>query len=134
MSCNATEFLDFPPQIGDKKRRIAVLTSGGDAPGMNGLVRAVIRTAIHAGCDAFAVHEGYEGLVAGGELIKKMAWEDVRGWLTRGGTLIGSARSLTFRKREGRRQAAKNMVLRGIDAIVVCGGDGSLTGADLFRS
>ncbi|KAI5298766.1 Vacuolar protease A, partial [Ascosphaera pollenicola] len=126
--------IDFPPVDVAKRRRIAVLTSGGDAPGMNGLVRAVVRTALHTGCEAYAVHEGYEGLVAGGDLIKKMEWEDVRGWLTRGGTLIGSARSMTFKKPEGRRQAAKNMILRGIDAIVVCGGDGSLTGADVFRA
>ncbi|OJD12174.1 6-phosphofructokinase [Emergomyces pasteurianus Ep9510] len=116
-----------------KRRRIAVLTSGGDAPGMNGVVRAVIRMSIHCGCEAYAVHEGYEGLVQGGDLIKRMHWEDVRGWLSRGGTLIGSARSMSFLTREGRVQAAKNLVIRGIDALVVCGGDGSLTGADIFR-
>ncbi|KAI5309757.1 6-phosphofructokinase, alpha subunit [Ascosphaera atra] len=115
------------------KKRIAVLTSGGDAPGMNGVVRAVVRTAIHWSCEAYAVHEGYEGLVAGGDYIKRMYWEDVRGWLSRGGTLIGSARSARFRTREGRLEACANMVRRGIDALVVCGGDGSLTGADLFR-
>lgn len=101
---------------------------------MNGAVRAVVRMAIHCGCEAYAVHEGYEGLVQGGSLIRQMHWEDVRGWLSRGGTLIGSARSASFRERPGRLQAAKNMVLRGIDALVVCGGDGSLTGADVFRS
>lgn len=115
------------------KKRIAVLTSGGDAPGMNGVVRAVVRTAIHWSCEAYAIHEGYEGLVAGGDYIKRMHWEDVRGWLSRGGTLIGSARSKTFRTREGRLKACANLVRRGIDALVVCGGDGSLTGADLFR-
>ncbi|BDD62696.1 hypothetical protein MAP00_007656 [Monascus purpureus] len=117
-----------------KRRRIAVLTSGGDAPGMNGAVRAVVRMAIHCNCDAFAVFEGYEGLVHGGDMIRQMHWEDVRGWLSRGGTLIGSARSMSFRERTGRRKAAKNMVIRGIDALIVCGGDGSLTGADVFRS
>ncbi|KAL2367618.1 6-phosphofructokinase [Blastomyces gilchristii SLH14081] len=116
-----------------KRRRIAVLTSGGDAPGMNGVVRAVIRMSIHCGCEAYAIHEGYEGLVRGGKFIKRMHWEDVRGWLSRGGTLIGSARSMSFLTREGRLQAAKNLVVRGIDALVVCGGDGSLTGADIFR-
>ncbi|PGG99018.1 6-phosphofructokinase [Helicocarpus griseus UAMH5409] len=122
------------PVVLSKRRRIAVLTSGGDAPGMNGVVRAVIRMSIHCGCEAYAVHEGYEGLVQGGDFIKRMHWEDVRGWLSRGGTLIGSARSMTFITREGRLRAAKNMVLRGIDALVVCGGDGSLTGADIFRA
>ncbi|RAH43544.1 ATP-dependent 6-phosphofructokinase [Aspergillus brunneoviolaceus CBS 621.78] len=117
-----------------KRRRIAVLTSGGDAPGMNGAVRAVVRMAIHSDCEAYAVFEGYEGLVNGGDMIRQVYWEDVRGWLSQGGTLIGSARCLTFRERPGRLKAAKNMVLRGIDALVVCGGDGSLTGADLFRS
>lgn len=117
-----------------KRRRIGVLTSGGDAPGMNGAVRAVVRMAIHCDCEAYAIFEGYEGLVKGGNLIRQLHWEDVRGWLSRGGTLIGSARSMGFRERVGRMQAAKNMVLRGIDALVVCGGDGSLTGADVFRA
>ncbi|PLB46548.1 6-phosphofructokinase PfkA [Aspergillus steynii IBT 23096] len=117
-----------------KRRRIGVLTSGGDAPGMNGAVRAVVRMAIHSGCEAYAVYEGYEGLVEGGDMIRQVHWEDVRGWLSRGGTLIGSARCLAFRERAGRLQGAKNLVLRGIDALVVCGGDGSLTGADVFRS
>ena len=123
-----------PLAVQAKKRRIAVLTSGGDAPGMNGAVRSVVRMAIHYGCEAYAVLEGYEGLVQGGDKITQMHWEDVRGWLSRGGTLIGSARSMAFRERDGRRQAAKNMILRGIDALIVCGGDGSLTGADVFRS
>ncbi|GKZ37874.1 6-phosphofructokinase, alpha subunit [Aspergillus brasiliensis] len=117
-----------------KRRRIGVLTSGGDAPGMNGVVRAVVRMAIHSDCEAYAVYEGYEGLVNGGDMIRQLHWEDVRGWLSRGGTLIGSARCMTFRERPGRLRAAKNLVLRGIDALVVCGGDGSLTGADVFRS
>ncbi|CAI4518257.1 CCT_1a_G0022470.mRNA.1.CDS.1 [Saccharomyces cerevisiae] len=116
-----------------KKKKIAVMTSGGDSPGMNAAVRAVVRTGIHFGCDVFAVYEGYEGLLRGGKYLKKMAWEDVRGWLSEGGTLIGTARSMEFRKREGRRQAAGNLISQGIDALVVCGGDGSLTGADLFR-
>ncbi|KAJ5773754.1 6-phosphofructokinase eukaryotic type [Penicillium paradoxum] len=117
-----------------KRRRIGVLTSGGDAPGMNGAVRAVVRMAIHCDCEAYAIFEGYEGLVNGGNMIRQLHWEDVRGWLSRGGTLIGSARSMAFRERAGRMKAAKNMVLRGIDALVVCGGDGSLTGADVFRA
>ncbi len=114
-------------------RRIGVMTSGGDAPGMNGAVRAVVRTAISKGCEAFAIYEGYEGLVQGGDMIKKLDWEDVRGWLSEGGTLIGTARCMSFMKRDGRLQAAKNMVLNGINALIVCGGDGSLTGAEIFR-
>ncbi|GJN77031.1 6-phosphofructokinase, alpha subunit [Purpureocillium lilacinum] len=116
------------------KKRIAVMTSGGDSPGMNAVVRAVVRTAIHLGCDAFAVYEGYEGLVRGGDYIRRMEWHDVRGWLSEGGTLIGTARCMAFYERPGRMTAAKNMVLHGIDALIICGGDGSLTGADKFRA
>lgn len=116
------------------RRKIAVMTSGGDAPGMNACVRAVVRTAIHRGCDVFAIMEGYEGLLQGGDFIKPMTWEDVRGWLAIGGTQIGTARCAGFRERPGRLNAAFNMVKNGIDGLIVCGGDGSLTGADLFRS
>ena len=110
------------------------MTSGGDAPGMNSAVRSVVRMSIHMGCEAYAIKEGYEGLVLGGDLIKEMHWDDVRGFQSRGGTLIGTARCKAFFERPGRLQAAKNMVLRGIDALVICGGDGSLTGADKFRA
>ncbi|KAL7900790.1 6-phosphofructokinase [Trichoderma sp. TUCIM 5745] len=116
------------------KKKIAVMTSGGDSPGMNAVVRAVVRMTIHMGCDAFCVYEGYEGLVQGGDLIKKMGWDDVRGFLSEGGTLIGTARCMAFYERPGRLTAAKNMVLNGIDALIICGGDGSLTGADKFRA
>ncbi|KAM3164918.1 ATP-dependent 6-phosphofructokinase [Lachancea thermotolerans] len=116
------------------KKKIAVMTSGGDSPGMNSAVRAVVRAGIYYGCDVFAVYEGYEGLLKGGDLLKKMEWKDVRGWLSEGGTLIGTARCMEFRERWGRKQAAGNLISEGIDALVVCGGDGSLTGADLFRS
>ncbi|KAI1307437.1 6-phosphofructokinase [Xylaria venustula] len=116
------------------KKKIAVMTSGGDSPGMNAVVRAVVRMSIHKGCDVFCVYEGYEGLVRGGKYIKQMGWEDVRGYLSEGGTLIGTARCLAFYERPGRLQAAKNMVLNGIDALIICGGDGSLTGADKFRA
>lgn len=116
-----------------KKRRIGVMTSGGDAPGMNGAVRAVVRMSIHMGCEAYAIYEGYDGLVQGGDMIKQMMWEDVRGFLSRGGTLIGTARCMAFMQRPGRLQAAKNMILNGIDALIIIGGDGSLTGANTFR-
>ncbi|MBE3042320.1 6-phosphofructokinase, partial [Candidatus Bathyarchaeota archaeon] len=109
------------------------MTSGGDAPGMNGVVRAVVRMATHLDCDAYCVYEGYEGLVQGGKFIRKMEWHEVRGWLSEGGTLIGTARCMAFFERAGRLTAAKNMILSGIDAVIICGGDGSLTGADKFR-
>jgi 6-phosphofructokinase 1 len=117
-----------------KKRRIGVMTSGGDSPGMNGAIRAVVRTAIYRDCEAYAIHEGYQGLVRGGDLITRMGWDDVRGFLSRGGTLIGTDRCLEFRERAGRLKAAKNMILCGMDALVICGGDGSLTGADTLRA
>ncbi|KAK5943430.1 6-phosphofructokinase, alpha subunit [Knufia obscura] len=117
-----------------KKKRIGVMTSGGDSQGMNGVVRSVVRMAIHMGCEAYAVYEGYDGLVQGGDLIKQMHWDDVRGFLSRGGTLIGTKRCMEFYERPGRVKAAKNMIERGMDALIICGGDGSLTGADKFRS
>ncbi|KAF3934398.1 6-phosphofructokinase [Dactylellina cionopaga] len=124
---------DVIPTTGKNRRKIAVMTSGGDSPGMSGAVRAVVRSSIAMGHDAYCIYEGYEGLVQGGDLIKKMCWEDVRGWLSEGGTLIGTARCAAFRERPGRLAAAKNLILNGIDGLIVCGGDGSLTGADLFR-
>jgi 6-phosphofructokinase 1 len=114
-------------------KRIAVLTSGGDAQGMNAAVRAVVRTALSKGAEVYAISEGYQGLVDGGELIRKMDWDSVGGILHRGGTIIGTARSDEFRTREGRRTAARNLIQQGIDGLVVIGGDGSLTGADIFR-
>ena len=113
---------------------IAVLTSGGDAQGMNAVVRAVVRTAIGAGADVYAVYEGLQGLIDGGERIVKFEWGSVGSILHRGGTIIGTARSTEFRQREGRLKAARNMVRHGIDRMVVVGGDGSLSGTDLFRS
>lgn len=117
-----------------KKRKLAVMTSGGDSQGMNAVVRAVVRAGIFYECDVFAIYEGYSGLVNGGNYIKKMEWGDVRGWVEYGGTLIGTARCKEFRERWGRLKAAKNMIDNGIDGLIVCGGDGSLTGADLFRA
>ena len=114
-------------------RSVAVLTSGGDASGMNAAVRAVVRTALHHALDVYAVREGYKGLVTGGDLIAPLTSRDVGGILQRGGSIIGSARSDEFRTRDGRRRAAANLLERGIDALVVIGGDGSLTGADTFR-
>jgi 6-phosphofructokinase 1 len=114
--------------------RIAVLTSGGDAPGMNAAVRAVVRTGLGEGAEVYLVHEGYRGLVDGGPAIVAASSTDVGGIMQRGGTVIGTARSEAFRTREGRRTACRNLVERGIDALIVIGGDGSLTGADAFRA
>ncbi|XP_043303451.1 ATP-dependent 6-phosphofructokinase, muscle type isoform X1 [Cervus elaphus] len=115
-------------------RAIAVLTSGGDAQGMNAAVRAVVRVGIYTGARVFFVHEGYQGLVDGGDNIREATWESVSMMLQLGGTVIGSARCKDFREREGRLRAAHNLVKRGITNLCVIGGDGSLTGADTFRS
>lgn len=134
-SSSASQSVSNIDQDAPRSRNIAVMTSGGDAPGMNSCVRAVVRAAIFRGCKPYAIMEGYEGLVRGGpEYIKEMSWQDVRGFLTEGGTKIGTARCMAFKEREGRLTACKHMIDAGIDALIVCGGDGSLTGADLFRS
>ena len=112
---------------------IAVLTSGGDAGGMNPAIRAVVRAAAHHGIDVYTVAEGYLGLIQGGDAIRRVESADVGGILQRGGTILGTARSMEFRARDGRRRAARNLLDLGIDALVVIGGDGSLTGANLLR-
>jgi len=114
-------------------KRIGILTSGGDAQGMNAAVRSVVRTALDKGLEVFAIYEGYQGMVDDGDYIRKMDWDSVGGILQFGGTVIGSARSEAFRTRDGRRIAAKNLVKSGIDGLIVIGGDGSLTGANVFR-
>lgn len=115
------------------KIRIGILTSGGDAQGMNAAVRAVIRTGLEFGADVYAIYEGYQGLVDGGKFITKMDWDSAGGILQKGGTIIGSARCAEFRTREGRKKAALNLIRQEIDRLVVIGGDGSLTGANIFR-
>jgi 6-phosphofructokinase 1 len=114
-------------------RRLAVMTSGGDAQGMNPAVRAVVRTALNHGAEIYAIYEGYQGLIEGGDRIRAVSWDDVSSILNRGGTVIGTARSLAFRERDGRRRAVLNLLRRGIDRLVIIGGDGSLSGADLLR-
>lgn len=112
---------------------IGVLTSGGDAQGMNAAVRAVVRSALHQGAAVYAIDEGYQGMVDGGGRIRPLSWDDVGSILHRGGTVIGTARCARFREREGRLQAARNLLQCGIDRLVIIGGDGSLTGANTFR-
>lgn len=117
----------------DQTRRIGVLTSGGDAPGMNAAVRAVVRTALDRGVEVYGIHEGYQGMVDGGDMLRPLRWNDVGGILHRGGTMIGTARSAAFCTHAGRLQAAHNLLRHAIDRLVVIGGDGSLTGANIFR-
>src|SRR5512145_1277929 len=122
-----------PSMAPQRTRRLGVLTSGGDAQGMNAAVRAVVRTALDRGVEVYAIYEGYQGMVEGGERIRKMDWDSVGGILQKSGTVIGTARSDAFRTREGRLKAAYNLIQNEIDNLVIIGGDGSLTGADLFR-
>ncbi|XP_076381154.1 ATP-dependent 6-phosphofructokinase isoform X2 [Megalopta genalis] len=116
-----------------KGKGLAVFTSGGDSQGMNAAVRAVVRMGIYLGCKVFFIKEGYQGMVDGGNNIVEATWSSVSCIIHRGGTVIGSARCMEFKERAGRRTAAKNLVTRGITNLVVIGGDGSLTGANLFK-
>ena len=114
-------------------KRIGILTSGGDAQGMNAVVRAVVRTALTLGAEVYAIYEGYQGMIDGGDGIRRFGWDDVAHVLHRGGTVIGTFRCMQFRERDGRRAAARNLLAAGIDRLVVIGGDGSLSGLDTFR-
>ena len=109
-------------------RRIAVLTSGGDAPGMNAAVRSVVRAADAAGIETFGVSDGYAGLISG--RINPLDARSVSGILHLGGTMLGTARSPRFRTTDGRQEALKHLDLAEIDGLVVIGGDGSMRGAD----
>ncbi|MCB0122887.1 MAG: 6-phosphofructokinase [Caldilineaceae bacterium] len=109
------------------------MTSGGDAPGMNAALRAVVRTALELGAEVYAIYEGYQGMIDGGDRIRRFTWDDVGGILHKGGTIIGSARCQAFRTVEGRQRAVHNLLKLEIDCLIVIGGDGSLTGADMLR-
>uniref|UniRef100_A0A9J8CXH2 6-phosphofructokinase n=1 Tax=Cyprinus carpio carpio TaxID=630221 RepID=A0A9J8CXH2_CYPCA len=102
--------------------------------GMNAAVRATVRVGIYTGAKVYFVHEGYQGLVDGGDNIRQATWESVSMMLQLGGTVIGSARCQDFRSKEGRAKAACNLVKLGITNLCVIGGDGSLTGANEFRN
>lgn len=108
-------------------KNVAVLTSGGDAPGMNAAIRAVTRTALFHGKKVYGVYRGYEGMIEN-DLIE-LTTANVKNILAQGGTFLKSARSQEFRTPEGRAKAAENLRSRDIDALVVIGGDGSFTGA-----
>ncbi len=113
-------------------KRIGVLTSGGDAPGMNACVRAVVRTATFHGLEVMAIHEGYQGMIRGE--IKLMTTRDVGGIIQQGGTIIQTARSEEFKTKPGQREAVRELNENGIDAVIVIGGDGSLSGASVLAS
>lgn len=108
-------------------RKIAVLTSGGDAPGMNAAIRAVVRSGNYLGMEVFGVQNGYSGLISGDMRI--MGNRDVGGIIQQGGTILGSARCPEFETIEGRQQAIDQLQEQGVEALVVIGGNGSQTGA-----
>lgn len=108
-------------------KRIGVLTSGGDSPGMNPAVRAVVRKAIHEGMEIYGIFQGYQGLIEGN--IKKLEVGDVGDIIQRGGTMLYSARCPEFKTEEGRLKGIENLKKHGIEGLVVIGGDGSYMGA-----
>jgi 6-phosphofructokinase 1 len=107
--------------------KIGVLTSGGDSPGMNAAIRAVVRTSIYRGLDVFGIMRGYNGMIE--DDISQMNSRSVANIIQRGGTILKTARSKDFYSEEGRKRAYENLQKRGIDGLVVIGGDGSFTGA-----
>lgn len=111
-------------------KKIAVFTSGGDAPGMNACIRAVVRTALYYNVEILGIRKGYAGMIEG-EFIP-MGSRSVSNIIQKGGTILQSARSEAFRTPEGRRQAYDNLTEAGIEGIVAIGGDGTFTGADIF--
>lgn len=113
-------------------KRIAVLTSGGDAPGMNAAIRAVARAGLEQGWEVFGVEHGYAGLINGNFI--PLGARDVGGILQRGGTILGSARSAEFRTDEGRSKAIRELNRKGVEALVVIGGNGSQTGSNALSA
>lgn len=111
-------------------KSIGILTSGGDAPGMNAAIRAVTRSAIFAGFKVFGIYRGYKGLIT--DEIEEFSTQNVSNIIQRGGTILKTARCTEFQTPEGRQCAYDVIRRRGIDALVVIGGDGSLTGARIF--
>lgn len=111
-------------------KRVAVLTSGGDAPGMNAAIRAAVRKALHAGCEVYGVEYGYNGLITG--QMKQMSYESVGNIIQRGGTILKTARSTKFPTPEGQQKAYEELTKREIEGLVVIGGDGSFRGAQLL--
>lgn len=112
-------------------KKIGVFTSGGDAPGMNAALRAVVRTANYYEIECYGIREGYNGLIH--DDFIKMGPRSVKNIITQGGTILKSARSMEFKTKEGRQKAYENCVKHGIDALVCIGGDGTFTGAKIFN-
>lgn len=115
-----------------KIRKIGVLTSGGDSPGMNAAIRSVVRTCAFYNVECVGIYRGYQGMIEGD--FKEMGPRSVNNIINKGGTILKSARSKDFMTAEGRKRAHENLVSAGIDALVVIGGDGSFTGAEVFNN
>lgn len=111
-------------------KRIAVFTSGGDAPGMNACIRAVVRTALYNGLEVYGIRRGYTGMIRGD--IMKLESYSVSNIVQRGGTMLKSARSDEFRTAEGRKKAYDQLQAFGIEGLVAIGGNGTFTGAEIF--
>lgn len=115
----------------DQIKKIAVLTSGGDSPGMNAAIRAVVRAAVFHEIEVEGVFQGYDGLIKGD--FKRLNVRSVAKILGRGGTILKSARSAEFMTKEGRQKAFENLKNRNIDALITIGGNGTFTGAHIFH-
>ncbi|WP_374540028.1 6-phosphofructokinase [Flavobacterium sp.] len=113
-------------------KKIGVLTSGGDAPGMNAAIRAVVRACAYYNVECIGIYRGYQGMIEGD--FKEMGPRTVKNIINKGGTILKSARSKDFMNKEGRKQAYQHLKDNGIDALVVIGGDGTFTGAEVFNN
>ena len=113
-------------------KKVGVLTSGGDSPGMNAAIRAVVRTCAYHNIECIGIYRGYQGMIEGD--FKEMGPRSVNNIVNKGGTILKSARSLEFKTPEGRTKAHENLTKAGIDGLVVIGGDGTFTGGLLFNT
>ena len=113
-------------------KKIAVFTSGGDSPGMNACIRAVVRTAIYNNVEVIGIMQGYKGMIEGGENYIPLTSRSVGNIIQRGGTILKTSRSKEFMTPEGRKKAFDNLVEHGIEGIVCIGGNGTFTGAEIF--
>jgi 6-phosphofructokinase 1 len=113
-------------------KKVGVLTSGGDSPGMNAAIRSVVRTCAYHNIDCIGIYRGYQGMIEGD--FKEMGARSVNNIVNKGGTVLKSARSLEFKTSEGRKKAHEHLVKAGIDALVVIGGDGTFTGGLIFNT
>ena len=113
-------------------KKVGVLTSGGDSPGMNAAIRSVVRTCAYHNIECIGIYRGYQGMIEGD--FKEMGPRSVNNIVNKGGTILKSARSMEFKTVEGRKKAHENLLKAGVDALVVIGGDGTFTGGLVFSN